>query len=35
VTVSPDGLKGQALGRWVALAVARVWTRPPKRKAVR
>jgi TfoX/Sxy family transcriptional regulator of competence genes len=38
VTVAPDGLKGQALRRWVALAVAHAETRPPKqlkRKAVR
>jgi hypothetical protein len=29
VTVAPDGLKGQALGRWVALAVAHAETQPP------
>jgi hypothetical protein len=38
VTVAPDGLKGQALRRWVALAVAHAETQPPKqpkRTAVR
>jgi len=37
VTVAPDGLKGQALGRWVALAAAHAEAQPPKpskRKAV-
>jgi TfoX/Sxy family transcriptional regulator of competence genes len=38
VTVAADGLKGQALRRWVALAVAHAETQPPKqpkRRAVR
>jgi hypothetical protein len=38
VTVAPDGLKGQALRRWVGLAVAHAETQPPKpqkRKRVR
>jgi TfoX/Sxy family transcriptional regulator of competence genes len=38
VTVAPDGLKGQALRRWVDRAVAHAETQPPKqpkRKAVR
>jgi TfoX/Sxy family transcriptional regulator of competence genes len=38
VTVAPDGLKGQALRRWVDRAVAHADTQPPKqpkRKAVR
>jgi TfoX/Sxy family transcriptional regulator of competence genes len=38
VTVAPEGLKGQSLGRWVDRAVARAETQPPtqpKRKAVR
>lgn len=38
VTVAPDGLKGQALGRWVDRAVAHADRQPPKqakRKAVR
>jgi hypothetical protein len=38
VTVAREGLKGQALREWVALAVAHAETQPPKqpkRKAVR
>ena len=38
VTVAPDGLKGQALRRWVGLAVAHAETQPPKqpkRQAIR
>jgi TfoX/Sxy family transcriptional regulator of competence genes len=38
VTVAPDGLKGQALRRWVDRATAHAETQPPKqpkRKAVR
>jgi TfoX/Sxy family transcriptional regulator of competence genes len=38
VTVAPDGLKGQALRRWVALAFAHAEAQPPKQpdgKAVR
>jgi TfoX/Sxy family transcriptional regulator of competence genes len=38
VTLAPEGLKGQSLGRWVDRAVARAETQPPKqpkRKAVR
>jgi TfoX/Sxy family transcriptional regulator of competence genes len=38
VTVAPDGLKGQALRRWVDRALAHADTQPPKqpkRKAVR
>jgi TfoX/Sxy family transcriptional regulator of competence genes len=38
VTVAPDGLKGQALRRWVDRPVAHAETQPPKqpkRKAVR
>jgi TfoX/Sxy family transcriptional regulator of competence genes len=38
VTVAPDGLKGPALRRWVALAVDHAETQPPKqpkRKVVR
>lgn len=38
VTVAPDGLKGQALRRWVDRAIAHAETQPPKqpkRKAVR
>jgi TfoX/Sxy family transcriptional regulator of competence genes len=38
VTVARDGLKGQALREWVALAVAHAETQPPKqpkRKVVR
>lgn len=38
VTIAPDGLKGQALRRWVGLAVAHAETqppKPPKRKRVR
>jgi hypothetical protein len=38
VTVAPDGLNGQALRRWVGLAVAHAETQPPKqpkRKAAR
>ena len=37
VTVAPEGLKGAALGRWVARALAHAETqppKPPKRKAV-
>jgi TfoX N-terminal domain len=30
VTVAPDGVKGQALRRWVARAVAHAETQPPK-----
>jgi TfoX/Sxy family transcriptional regulator of competence genes len=30
VTIHPEGLKGQALKRWVALAVARAESLPPK-----
>jgi hypothetical protein len=29
-TVAPDGLKGQALRHWVARALARADTQPPK-----
>ena len=38
VTIAPDGLKGQALRRWVALAVVHAEAQPPKqpkRKAAR
>ena len=38
VTVAPDGLKGQALRRWIDRAVAHAETQPPrqpKRKAVK
>ena len=38
VTLAPEGLKGQSLGRWVDRAVAQAETQPPKqprRKAVR
>lgn len=35
VTVAPDGLKGQALRRWVDRAVAHAETQPPRREAVR
>jgi TfoX/Sxy family transcriptional regulator of competence genes len=33
VTIAAAGLKGQALRRWVARAVAHAETQPPKRKA--
>jgi TfoX/Sxy family transcriptional regulator of competence genes len=32
VTIAPDGLKGQALNRWVGRAVAYAETLPPKQK---
>jgi hypothetical protein len=38
VTIAPEGVRGQSLGRWVARAVAHAETQPPKqpkRKAVR
>ena len=38
VTVAPDGVKGQGLRRWVALAVAHADAQPakqPKRRAVK
>jgi hypothetical protein len=35
VTVSPDGLKGAALKRWVAPAVAHAESLPPKRREAR
>jgi TfoX/Sxy family transcriptional regulator of competence genes len=34
LTITADGLKDPALGRWVALALAHAETQPPKRKAV-
>jgi TfoX/Sxy family transcriptional regulator of competence genes len=33
VTVAPDGLRGQALRRWVAQAVAHAETQPPRTAA--
>ena len=34
LTVAAEGLEGQQLGSWVALALAHAETQPPKRKAV-